>query len=85
MSEIKDYTGENTKISCDRIETGNELVKEQWDYFVMDIVYSFAGFCSGSQLDTAGTQTGSCFEMWRSQRDAEDEGSFNEGAGREAF
>lgn len=51
----------------------------------MDIVYSFAGFCSGSQLDTAGTQTGSCFEMWRSQRDAEDEGSFNEGAGREAF
>lgn len=38
VSEIKDYTGENTKISCDRIETGNELVKEQWDYFVMDIV-----------------------------------------------
>ena len=38
VSEIKDYTGENTKISCDRIETSNELVKEQWDYFVMDIV-----------------------------------------------
>ena len=38
VSEIRDYTGENTKISCDRIETGNELVKEQWDYFVMDIV-----------------------------------------------
>lgn len=38
VNEIRDYTGENTKISCDRIETGNELVKEQWDYFVMDIV-----------------------------------------------
>lgn len=38
VSEIRDYTGENTKISCDRIETGNELVKEQWDCFVMDIV-----------------------------------------------
>lgn len=37
INEIKEYTGENTKISCDRIETSNELVKEQWDYFVMDI------------------------------------------------
>lgn len=37
INEIKEYTGENTKISCDRIETSNELVKEQWDYFVRDI------------------------------------------------
>ena len=37
INEIKEYTGENAKISCDRIETSNELVKEQWDYFVMDI------------------------------------------------
>ncbi len=37
INEIKEYTGENSKISCDRIETSNELVKEQWDYFVMDI------------------------------------------------
>lgn len=37
INEIKDYTGENTKVSCDRIETSNELVKEQWDYFVEDI------------------------------------------------
>lgn len=37
ISEIKDYTGENTKVSCDKIETSNELVKEQWDYFVRDI------------------------------------------------
>lgn len=37
ITEIKDYTGENTKVSCDRIETSNELVKEQWDYFVRDI------------------------------------------------
>lgn len=37
IKEIKDYTGENTKVSCDRIETNNELVKEQWDYFVEDI------------------------------------------------
>lgn len=37
IDEIKDYTGENTKVSCDRLETSNELVKEQWDYFVNDI------------------------------------------------
>lgn len=37
IDEIKDYTGENTKVSCDKIETNNELVKEQWDYFVQDI------------------------------------------------
>lgn len=37
IAEIKDYTGENTKVSCDKIETSNELVKEQWDYFVRDI------------------------------------------------
>ena len=37
ISEIKDYTGENTKVSCDKIKTSNELVKEQWDYFVRDI------------------------------------------------
>lgn len=38
IKEIKDYTGENTKVSCDRLETSNELVKGQWDYFVDDIV-----------------------------------------------
>lgn len=38
IEEIKDYTGENTKISCDRIETNNELVREQWDYLVRDII-----------------------------------------------
>lgn len=37
ITEIKDYTGENTKVSCDKIETSNELVREQWDYFVTDI------------------------------------------------
>ena len=37
INEIKEYTGENTKISCDFIETKNELIKEQWDYFVRDI------------------------------------------------
>ena len=37
INEIKEYTGENTKVSCDRIETSSELVKEQWDYFVKDI------------------------------------------------
>lgn len=37
IAEIKDYTGENTKVSCDKIETSNEIVKEQWDYFVRDI------------------------------------------------
>lgn len=37
VSEIKKYTGENAKISCDMIEIDNELVKEQWDYLVRDI------------------------------------------------
>lgn len=37
INEIKEYTGENVKVSCDSIETSNELVKEQWDYFVMDM------------------------------------------------
>lgn len=37
INDIKEYTGENTKVSCDSIETSNELVKEQWDYFVLDI------------------------------------------------
>lgn len=37
VSEIKQYTGENSKVSCDMIETSNELIKEQWDYFVRDI------------------------------------------------
>ena len=38
ITEIKDYTGENTKISCDKIETYNELIKEQWDCLVKDIL-----------------------------------------------
>ena len=37
INDIKEYTGENTKVSCDIIATSNELVKEQWDYFVLDI------------------------------------------------
>jgi hypothetical protein len=37
IAEVKDYTGENTKVSCDKIETNNELMKKQWDYFVKDI------------------------------------------------
>lgn len=37
IADIKEYTGENTKVSCDKIETSNELIKEQWDYFVRDI------------------------------------------------
>lgn len=37
IDEIREYTGENTKISCDMIETNSELVKKQWDYMVMDI------------------------------------------------
>lgn len=37
IDEIREYTGENTKISCDSIRTSSELVKEQWDYMVTDI------------------------------------------------
>jgi hypothetical protein len=37
IDEIKEYTGENTKISCDSIATNNDLVKEQWHYLATDI------------------------------------------------
>lgn len=37
ISEVKDYTGENTKVSCDKIGTNNELIKKQWNCFVKDI------------------------------------------------
>lgn len=47
INEIKEYTGENTKISCDCIETSDELVKEQWDYLVMDISEASDGKAEG--------------------------------------
>lgn len=37
ITDIKDHMGENTKVSCNKIETSNEHVREQWDYFVRDI------------------------------------------------
>lgn len=40
IEEIKEYTGENTKISCDVINTDHELLKEQWDFFVQDVAAS---------------------------------------------
>lgn len=37
IDDVKDYTGENTKISCDKIKVENELIKEQWDCLVADV------------------------------------------------
>lgn len=37
VNDIEDYTGENPKVSCDKIKTSDQLVEEQWDYFVEDI------------------------------------------------
>lgn len=37
ISEVRKYTGENTKISCDMIETYNDLIEAQWEYLVSDI------------------------------------------------
>ena len=47
IDEVKEYTGENTKISCDRIETSNELVKEKWNCFVDGIAGASTGPVNG--------------------------------------
>lgn len=38
IESVKDYTGENTKITCDKIRIDNELIREQWEYLVRDVI-----------------------------------------------
>lgn len=33
ISDVQDYDGENSKVSCDKIELSNRLISEQWTLF----------------------------------------------------
>lgn len=33
VSQIQDYDGENTKLSCDKLELSNQMISEQWGLF----------------------------------------------------
>ena len=34
ISQVQEYDGENTKVSCDKLKTSNPLIAEQWTAFV---------------------------------------------------
>lgn len=38
IDKVEDYTGENSKVSCDKIAVDNDLIKANWDYLVQDVV-----------------------------------------------
>lgn len=37
LEKIQTYTGENSKVTCDKISLKHELVKEQWEYLFNDM------------------------------------------------
>lgn len=37
IEKVQDYDGENSKISCDKIEVSNPLITEQWSRFVSSL------------------------------------------------
>ena len=34
IDSVKEYTGDNSKVSCDKLNIDSVLIKEQWDYLV---------------------------------------------------
>lgn len=40
IDKVEDYTGENSKVSCDKMSVDNELIKDNWDYLVEDVINS---------------------------------------------
>ncbi len=46
ISQVQEYDGENTKVSCDKLRTSNPLVADQWTAFV-----SAVGNSSDSKID----------------------------------
>lgn len=40
ISEVQDYDGENSKVSCDKLLLTNELVSEQWKLFTQAVATS---------------------------------------------
>lgn len=37
LEKIQTYTGDNSKVTCDKISLKNEIVKEQWEYLFDDM------------------------------------------------
>lgn len=37
LEKIQTYTGDNSKVTCDKISLKNEIVKEQWEYLFNDM------------------------------------------------
>lgn len=46
ISQVQEYDGENTKVSCDKLKTSNPLIAEQWTAFV-----SAVGNSSDSKIE----------------------------------
>ena len=40
ISEVQEYNGENSKVSCDKLLLSNELISEQWELFTQAIAAS---------------------------------------------
>lgn len=40
ISEVQDYDGENSKVSCDKLLLSNELISEQWNLFTQAVAAS---------------------------------------------
>ena len=40
VDEVRDYTGENSKVACDRLDLKGELVGGCWDIFENDLVHA---------------------------------------------
>lgn len=40
ISEVQDYDGENSKVSCDKLLLTNELISEQWELFSQAVAAS---------------------------------------------
>lgn len=38
IEKVQDYTGENSKVSCDKISLENELIKNNWNYLVEGVI-----------------------------------------------
>lgn len=38
ITNIEDYDGQNTKLTCDKISTNNDLIKENWDNLASQII-----------------------------------------------
>jgi len=40
ISQVQDYDGENTKISCDKLALNSDLISERWAHFELSVAYA---------------------------------------------